>query len=481
MPTKQQQPVPFRAAMIPVVAVAIFLGIGTFLCDAEPHFPIFLGGAVAGLVAIHQGYSWQDIENGIKSGINRALPALLILLVIGMLIGTWVASGVIPALTYYGSQILAPTWFLPAILVLTSLMALVTGSSWTAAGTVGIAAIAMGQGFDIPAAAVAGAVVSGSFFGDKISPLSDSTNLTASVTDVELYTHIKHMLYTTLPAFLVALVLYSMYGVMVVGDSTSPDEIQRLQETLAANFLLSPLLFVPPFVVIALIVLKIPAIPALLTGTLVGGLLQMGVQGQSIDQVLDVIYHGYSIDTGWDMADRLLSRGGMSSMYSTVSLGLIALAFGGIMNRCEMLSSIVGKITGLVKTQGNLTLTTLITAFFINVFGANQYLSVIIPGQMFQGSYGRLGLHRKNLSRNLEAGGTLLAPLIPWNSSGVFMYTVLAVNPLSYAPFALLCWLTPVVATAFGYTGVTIATVPVVEDDLQPGEQTSQPQASAPG
>ena len=200
--------------------------------------------------------------------------------------------------------------------------------------------------------------------------------------------------------------------------------------------------------------------------------MQVLVQGHSAGEVLDVVYHGFAIDSGWDLTDRLLSRGGMASMYSTVSLGMIALAFGGIMNRCEMLAAIVGKITGIVKTTGNLSLVTLLTALSINVFGANQYLAVIIPGQMFQGTYGQLGLHRKNLSRTLEAGGTLLAPLVPWNSSGVFMYTVLAVSPLSYAPYAFLCWLTPIIAAIYGYTGFTIVRVPVMEDELEPDEDS---------
>ncbi len=465
MCTRKKTFVPFSIAIIPVVAVGLFLGLGTFIYEAEPHIPILLGAVVAGLVALQQGFSWKTIESGLIESIARAIPALLILLIIGMIIGTWVASGIVPALTYYGFQILPRAWFLPAILILCAAMSLVTGSSWTTAGTIGVAAIGVGEGLGLPPAAVAGAVVSGSFFGDKISPLSDSTNLTASVVDVELYTHIKHMLITTVPAFFLALIMYAVYGLYFTGEASSLVEATRLQQVLAENFNLSLFLFIPPSVVIALILFKVPAIPSLLAGTIVGAIMQMAIQGQGMGDVLHVIYHGFSIETGWEQADQLLSRGGMASMYSTVSLGLIALSFGGIMEKCGMLSSLVSGITRMVRTAGNLAFTTVSTSILINIFGANQYLAVIIPGQMFKGCYTRLGLHGKNLSRNLEAGGTLTAPLIPWNSSGVFMMTVLSVSPLAYAPFAFICWLTPLIAVLYGYTGFSMEKVTVHKED----------------
>lgn len=468
---KEKSSVPLVVALIPVIAVGLFLGMGTFVYEAEPHFPILLGAVVAGLVALQQGFSWKTIESGLMDSIARAMPALLILLIIGMIIGTWVASGIVPALTYFGFQILPRAWFLPAVFILCSVMSLVTGSSWTTAGTVGIAAIGVGQGLGLPPAAVAGAVVSGAFFGDKISPLSDSTNLTASVVGVELYTHIKHMLITTLPAFFLSLIMYAVYGYFWVGEASSPGEALRLQQVLVENFNLSPFLLIPPAVVIVLILFKVPAIPSLVAGTIAGAMMQIFVQGQGMGDVLQVIYHGFSIETGWEQADQLLSRGGMASMYSTVSLGLIALSFGGIMERCGMLSSLVGGITRLVRTTGNLVSTTVFTAFLINIFGANQYLAVIIPGQMFAGSYERLGLQGKNLSRNLEAGGTLTAPLIPWNSSGVFMLTVLSVNPLAYAPYAFICWLTPIIAMLYGYTDFSMEKVLVNMDDF-PAEES---------
>jgi len=447
---------PIYAAMIPVLAVGLFLVAGIFIYGAEPQIPLLLGAVVAGLVGVWRGYRWKTIEHGITDSIARAIPALIILLIIGMIIGVWIASGVVPAMIYYGFDVLLPDWFLPATFLLCSLMSLATGSSWTTAGTVGVAAIGVGQGLGIPAAAVAGAIVSGSFFGDKISPLSDTTNLTPAVVGVELYDHIKHMLYSTAPAFLITLVIYTFLGAYLTNSGEQGGEVMRYRQVLADNFSLSPLLLIPPLAVIGMIIFKVPAIPSLVAGALLGGLMQIIVQGQGPGAVATALYHGFVIDTGWDRIDHLLSRGGMASMYSTVSLGIVALAFGGIMDKCGMLHALVSGMAGLVRRTGNLVLTTVSTAFLINIFAANQYLAVIIPGQMFEEAYRRLNLHNKNLSRALESGGTLTAPLIPWNSSGVFMYSVLAVSPLAFAPYAVLCWLVPLIVVLYGYTGFSM-------------------------
>lgn len=446
------------ASLIPVLVVGIALVISVFIYDAEPHIALFIGAVAAGLTAYFNGYKWKTIKKGFTESISRAIPALIILLIIGMLIGSWIAGGIVPALIYIGFNIMHPSWFLPSVLIICAFMSVLTGSSWTTAGTIGVASIGVGHGLGIPAAAIAGAVVSGSFFGDKLSPMSDSTNLTPAVVGVDLYEHIKHMLYTTVPSFLIALVMYSVLGRFLAGGGTEMDveEIARYQELIRENFVLSPLLAIPPVAILVKVFFKIPAIPSLVSGVVLAGIMQIAVQGDNIGDFFHVLYDGFTITSGWEEMDELLSRGGMSSMYSVVALGIISLGFGGIMNECGMLYSIVHTLAVIVKTTGNLVATTLATSIFINIFGANQYLSVIIPGQMYEEAYKRLHLHSKNLTRALEGGGTLTAPLVPWNSSGVFMMAALGVSPFVYAPYAFVCWLTAIIVAIYGYANITM-------------------------
>ncbi len=444
-------------SVIPLIVVGVSLGVSVFIYDAQPHISLFFGAASAGLVAFWHGYSWDTIQSGFTESIKSTIPSLIILLIIGMVIGVWIASGIVPALIYYGFNILLPSWFLPSIFVFCCIMSVITGSSWTTAGTIGVAAIGVGQGMGIPAPAIAGAVVSGAFFGDKLSPMSDSTNLTPSVLGVDLYEHIKHMLYTTVPGFVISLILYTILGLFFSEGGMDTAYITKYQELLSENFVLSAWLLLPPVVVITLILFKVPAIPSLISGVILGGVMQVTVQNQNAGDFLHILYDGFNISTGWNEIDTLLSRGGMASMYSVVALAIVALAFGGIMDRCNMLKSLVSKMSSLVKTRGNLIATTLVTSVFINIFGANQYLAVIIPGQMYESAYKNLGLKLKNLTRALENGGTLTAPLIPWNSSGVFMLSVLAINPLAYAPYAFICWLTPLIDMFYGYRDIAIA------------------------
>jgi NhaC family Na+:H+ antiporter len=430
--------------------------LSVFVYDAEPHIALFLGATVAGLISYMLGFSWQTIESGMITSIKRAIPSLIILLIIGMIISVWIASGIVPALIYYGFNILLPSWYLPSILILCAFMSIITGSSWTTVGTIGVAAIGVGQGLGIPSSAIAGAVVSGAFFGDKLSPMSDSTNLTPSVLGVDLYVHIKHMLYTTIPSFLLSLIMYSILGLFLAEGQADTSYIVDYQHMIQEHFNFSPWLLLPPIVVIVLILLKVPAIPSLISGIIFGGIMQITIQQKTIGDFFNILYEGFSISTGWEEFDTLLSRGGMSSMYSVVALAIMALAFGGIMNRCNMLESIVRKMSSLVNSKGNLVSTTIVTSIFINIFSANQYLAVIIPSQMFENAYKRLGLKLKNLTRAVEAGGTLTAPLIPWNSSGLFIYSVLGINPLAYAPYAFICWLTFLIVAFFGYTNITM-------------------------
>ncbi len=466
----EKQPGPsLLFSLIPVLVTGLALWISVFRADAQPHFALFLGATVAGLCAYAQGCSWETIREGYKHSICRTISALLILLIIGMLIGVWIASGIVPAMMYLGFEFLSARWFLPLILLFCSAMSLISGSSWTTIGTMGVAAIGISEGLGGPPAMTAGAVVSGSFFGDKISPMSDSTNLTSSVLGVNLFDHIRHMLYTTVPALLISLILFAVMGFAASGNGAVSD-VSLYSEGIQQHFNLSLWLAIPPMVVMTLIVLKIPAIPCLIAGLLLGGGAYIVLQGGTLGGLLETIHQGFGIDTGDARLDALFSRGGMESMYDVVALALVSLALGGIMDRSGMLHTIVLKLSRFVRSAGNLTVTVLATSVFVNIFSANQYLAVILPGQMYEECYRNLRLKLKNLTRTLEAGGTLTAPLIPWNSSGVFVYSALGVSALQYAPYALLCWLTAIIAALFAYGKITMEHC----ESLQPEPEDQQ-------
>ncbi len=458
---------PYWLALIPLIITGVALGFSVFVFEAEPHFALLLGAASAGLSAYIYGYSWDNIKEGFKDAIARTIPSLVILLIIGMLMAVWIASGIVPALMYFGFDFFVARWFLPLILLFSSLMALITGSSWSTIGTIGVAAMGVSEGLGVPLAMTAGAVVSGSFFGDKLSPMSDSTNLTPSVLGVRLYEHIGHMLYTTLPSLGLSAVIFTIMGFMVTGNGNDGD-VSMYTEGITSHFNISLWLFLPPAVVVFLIVKKVPAIPSLISGVLLGGIAYLVLQGGSLSNLIEFIHSGFVLDSGNEELNELFSRGGMESMYNIIALALVSLALGGIMDRTGMLHSIVLLLSRFVTTTGNLTVTVLGTSILVNIFGANQYLAVILPGQMFEQIYRDKKLKLRNLTRTLEAGGTMTAPLIPWNSSAVFIYSALGVSATAYAPFAVLCWLNVVVAVVFGYAGIAIHKLS--EDEVQESE-----------
>lgn len=452
-------------SLIPVLLMIFFLGWNVFKYNGSPHIPLIGGTVLASLMGLRLGYSWREIENGIIEGIVIALQACLILLVVGMLIGTWILSGIVPTMIYYGLQILSPSIFLVATTLICALVSLATGSSWSTAGTVGIALIGVGQGLGIPLPMVAGAIISGSYFGDKMSPLSDTTNLAPAVAGSEMFSHIRHMVYTTGPSFIIALVLYTLLGLRYGHDSARLDTIQQILITLNSNFSTSLILLIPPALVIAMVVFRIPALPALLGGAILGGVLAMIMQGTSLGQVLDVAQNGYVSQTGVAAVDNLLSRGGLESMLSTVALVMCALSFGGAMEHTGMLSVIAGAILRMAKTTGTLVMSTVLTCITMNVIAPDQYLSIIVPGRMYRDAFIKAGLAPKNLSRCLEDGGTLSSSLIPWNTGGAYMWATLGVYPFAYLPFAFLNLINPMVSIFYGFTGITMHKIENEEND----------------
>ena len=449
---------PLWLSLVPVGFLVGFLFLSVaYLADLEltTHVPLVLSTAVASLVAWRLGLRWLSIQEGMERGIHKAIGACLILLVIGMLVGSWIQSGIVPTMIYYGLKLLTPSIFLLATCAICALVSLATGSSWSTAATVGIALIGVGQGLGLPRPRVAGAIISGAYFGDKMSPLSDTTNLAPAMAGAQLFDHIRHMLYTTGPSLVISLIIFGLLGIGAEGELDTV-QVDGIVAALGKGFVLHPLLLLPPLGVIAMVVLRIPALPALIAGWLLGSVLAVAVQGQSAGQALAVSYAGVLSKTGHELVDSLLSRGGLSSMFSTVILILCALSFGGVMERAGMLQALAGAVLRLARGTGGLVLATVCTCLGMNVLGSDQYLAIVIPGRMYRDAYKMAGLKPVNLSRALEDSGTLTSVLIPWNTCGAFMIATLNLSPWTYVPFCFLNLLNPLISIFYGVTGITM-------------------------
>lgn len=454
---RTENSVSLTTALIPVFFLVIALAVTIVLFKLPAHIPLVCAAAVAAAVALARGHSWQTIENGMIHGITLALPAVLILLVVGIMIGTWIQGGIVPAMIFYGLKLLSPGIFLAAAFVTCTIVALGTGSSWSTAGTIGVALIGVGGGLGVPLPMVAGAIISGAYFGDKMSPLSDTTNLAPAVSGTDVFSHVRHMIYTGLPAFFIALALYFVLGLKFSSSRLESGGIETILRTLDAHFTIHPALLAPPLLIIVMVVLRIKPLPALFGGTVIGSICAAVFQSRSLKDIVSAAQTGFPSATGVPAVDDLLNRGGLESMMPTVGLVICALSFGGIMERTGMLEAVAASLLRKVKRPGGLTATTVFSSLGMNVVASDQYLAIVIPGRMYKKAYDAMGLHPKNLSRALESSGTLSSPLIPWNSCGAFMHATLGISPLAYLPYAFLNLLIPVITVAYGYTGITMA------------------------
>lgn len=463
MKEKTQRQISFGEVLFVLLFLIVSLMATIMLFGGDPHMPILVTAAVASIVAIRAGYKWDDIQDGIIDGIKMSMQAILILMIVGMLIGVWILAGVVPTMIYYGLKILSPGIFLVATCLICCIVSLATGSSWTTAGTVGVALMGVGMGLGMPLPMVAGAIISGAYFGDKMSPLSDTTNLAPAMAGSDLFDHVKHMIYTTGPSLLIALILYGILGARYAGKELDVAQINQLLDGLAGQFAINPLLFIPPIIVILMVVFKVPAIPGLIGGVVLGGIFAVIFQGAGMSAIIEASHYGFVSETGIVEIDDLLSRGGLDSMMWTVSLIMIAMSFGGVLERTGMLNALLEKVLTVVNSTGSLVLATVLSCFFINLTSGDQYMSLVVPGRMFKNAYAERGLHPKNLSRVLEDAGTLSSPLIPWNTCGAFMLSTLAVHPFAYLPYAFLNLLNPIVSVFYGYTGITMEKLPEEE------------------
>jgi len=384
------------------------------------------------------------------------MQAIIILMIIGVLIGAWILSGTVPTMIYYGLKILSPGIFLVATCIICAIVSLATGSSWTTAGTVGIALIGVGIGLGIPTPMIAGAIISGAYFGDKMSPLSDTTNLAPAMAGSTLFDHIKHMFYTTTPSLIISLILFAILGMKYAGQELDVSKLNIIFDGLKASGVINPILLLPPIIVIILVIKKMPAIPGLLIGVATGVLLAILVQGSNYGDIVNILNDGYVSETGVEIVDELLTRGGLQGMMYTVSLIICAMTFGGIMEKAGFLNVLAEKLLRLAVNTGSLVLITIISCIVVNILAGDQYLSIVIPGRMYKDEYAKRGLAPKNLSRALEDSGTLTSPFIPWNTCGAFMSTTLGVSCFLYAPFCFLNYINPIISIVYGYTGFSM-------------------------
>lgn len=458
MDTKQtriRKPTLFEA-LIPIIFMVIALIVGIFIYETDPHIPLLLSAGVATLVAFRLGFTWGEVEKGMLDAVRLALQAVVILMVIGTIIGSWIAGGIVPTMIYYGLDILSPSYFLVAACAISCIVSIASGNAWTAAGTIGIAIMGIGHGLGINPAMVAGAVISGVYFGDKISPLSETTNLAPGIVGAELFEHIKHMLYTTVPALIISLILFAILDFKFSGQGADISEAQLLQSHLYEIYNITPWLLLVPLFIIVMMIFKIPALPGLTIGSILGGLCAIFVQKVPVGEAINILYYGYSIDTGVEVVDNLLNNGGIESVMFTVSLIIIAMCFGGVLEFTKIFEVLVEAILTFARKTGSLIATTVATCISANIVGCEQYMSIIVPGRMYADEYEKRGLKPKNLSRTLEDAGTMTSPLVPWNTCGAFMATTLGVSTLSYLPFAFLCLISPIIAIIYGFTGFKI-------------------------
>ncbi len=443
-------------AMLSFGFLIFVMAVGIAKYEANPHIPMLIGTLFAVLIAFRLGFKWEEIEKSMFDGIYQALQAVIILAIIGVLIGTWLLAGVVPSMIYYGLAILKPSIFLFATVLICSITSLATGTSWGTAGTIGIALMGISKGLGIPAPVAAGAIISGAYFGDKMSPLSDTTNLAPAVSGTDVFTHVKAMIPTTITAYVITLVAFLIMGFQYAGSSSDVTAITTIRDGLAANFNISPLLLLPPLAVILAMAFKMPAIPGITIGILIGAIEGAIFQGADFGAILTAAYNGFTSETGLAIIDELLTAGGLNGMMYSISLTIIAMMFGGIMEKTRQLEVIVDTILRGVKSTGGLILTTVLTCIGCNATMPEQYISVVLPGRMYHTAYRNRGLHPKQLSSTLEGGGTVTSALIPWNTCGAFLYGVLGVTAWEYARYAIFNYTMPLVVVVFGFLGLFV-------------------------
>ena len=463
-------------ALVPLVFLVVFLIISLIVfrdngLEGPNQIVLILSSAIAGLVAVFRlGYSWETLQEGVVKSISSAMSSILILFLIGALAGTWLLSGIVPAMIYYGLMVLSPTIFLFAACFISAIVSTATGSSWTTVATVGVALLGIGKVLGFEEGIIAGAIISGAYFGDKMSPLSDTTNLAPAMAGTDLFTHIRHMAKTTTPTMIITLILFLVIGFNYETEGNVADA-QLFSKVIASTFNITPWLFVVPLLVIAMIVRKVPALPALLVGALLGGVFALIFQPEIITRIVGengpFYYIGFkgvmmalfgkiSVVTEYEMVNKLLETKGMAGMLNTIWLIVCAMVFGGIMEESGMLKVLAEAIIRKVHRVGSLIASTAATCIFFNITTSDQYLAILVPGRMYADVYKKRGLKPENLSRTLEDSATVTSVLVPWNTCGATQASVLGVATFTYAPYCFFNIISPIMTILYGYLNIGI-------------------------
>ena len=463
-------------AIAPIVVLIIMLSFSVYLYGDDSSYganqiALILSAGIASIIAIKNGYTWKEVETGIVKGIGMGMRAILILLAVGALIGTLIMSGTVPAMIYYGLNILSPSIFYFTACVICAIASLSIGSSWTVAGTLGVALMGIATGLGLSPAVTAGAIISGAYFGDKMSPLSDTTNLAPAIAGTDLFSHIRHMVWTTGPSLVIALIIFLIMGLNSNAEGNA-DGLALIQSTLQNTFNITAISFVPIVVIFILAYKKMPAFPTILIGALLAGLFSIILQPNVVSTFVNepelsnsltmlsgvwtALHSGFVLESGVPMVDDLLTRGGMASMLNTIWLVVCALTFGAVLETAQLLNKIVEKVLTFANSTGSLIITTIATCIGINIIAADQYISIVLPGRMYRAEFKRRKLAARNLSRALEDSGTITSPLIPWNTCGAYMSASLGIATFSYLPFCFFNLVNPIIAIIYALLRIKI-------------------------
>lgn len=469
----EKREIPFLLALSPIALLIALLTINVFLfddtLDGANQIALILSSAVAAVFALMMGYKWKKINKQIIKTIGKAMPSILILLFIGSLAGTWLISGIVPTMVYYGLKIINPTFFLVTATVVCAIVSVVTGSSWSTIATIGVALIGIGRTLGFSDPIVAGAIISGAYFGDKISPLSDTTNLAPTMAGTDIFTHIRYMLQTTVPTLVITLILFTIIGLRY-NPETSEANVLIVQEAITNRFNISLWAFLIPIILFSIIMLKVPALPSLLIGTLLGAVFAIFFQPEIIGELggtgsyakasyigtMQAMFGDVKLNSDNEIVSQLLSTSGMAGMLKTIWLILSAMIFGGVMEGSGFLGRITRPIVEKTKSTGSLVSATVFSCLFLNTTASDQYISIVLPGRMFKKSFDQKGLKPEVLSRTLEDSGTVTSVLVPWNTCGATQAQVLGVPTFSYLPYCFFNIISPLMTMLFAWFNIKI-------------------------
>ncbi len=438
--------------------LVLCLSFGIVVFKADPHIPMFVGSFGSIIIAFRLGFKWTDIESFIMKGISKVVPSIVILMVIGALIGVWLDSGVVPTMIYYGLKILRPSFFYVATVLICSITSLATGSSWGTIGTMGVAFMGIAFGLSLSLPITAGAIISGAYFGDKMSPLSDTTNLAPAMAGCDVMTNIRFMILPTSISYALSLVIFFVLGLGHNGSAADFDSVTTISSSLSELFHISPLYFFPVILVLVAVALKLPSIPGITLGIISGATIGLLLQPNcTMYTLLNCAVNGFSSSTGIESLDKLLSTGGLLSMMYASSMAMIAMIFGGVMEETGQLTAISHLLTRKITKPADLVTLTEATSILSNVIMPDQYISIIVPGRMFVNAYNEMDLHPKTLSNALSSSGAVTSALVPWNTCGLYISTILGLSVVSYLPFAFFNYLTPIVVMVLSYLKITVA------------------------